>query len=76
MQNALKKVEQNYIYYNLFIKYKNLYIKIINLKIDSHISRTKDFEIKIFGNTTIWDLKEIISKKVFSFYVLFCNPGR
>ena len=38
--------------------------KIIKLKINSFISKVPDSYIKVFGNTTIWDLKEIISKKV------------
>lgn len=38
--------------------------KIITLKINSFISKVPDSYIKVFGNTTVWDLKEIISKKV------------
>jgi len=38
--------------------------KIIKIKINSFISKVPDSYIKVFGNTTIWDLKEIISKKV------------
>jgi len=38
--------------------------KILKLKINSFISKVPDSYIKVFGNTTIWDLKEIISKKV------------
>jgi hypothetical protein len=38
--------------------------KILKLKINSFIPKTPDSFIKVFGNTTIWDLKEIISKKV------------
>lgn len=38
--------------------------KIIKLKINSFIPKVADTYIKVFGNTTIWDLKEIISKKV------------
>jgi len=38
--------------------------KIIKLKINSFISKVPDSNIKVFGNTTLWDLKEIISKKV------------
>jgi hypothetical protein len=38
--------------------------KIIKLKINSFIPKVDDSYIRVFGNTTVWDLKEIISKKV------------
>jgi hypothetical protein len=38
--------------------------KIIKLKINSYIQKVDNCYIRVFGNTTIWDLKEIISKKV------------
>jgi hypothetical protein len=35
--------------------------KIINLKITSSLRTQKDIDLRIYGNTTIWELKEIIS---------------
>ena len=36
--------------------------KIFNLKISSSLRSQKDFDLRIYGNTTIWELKEIIAK--------------
>jgi len=36
--------------------------KVINLKVDSHISNKPDFNIKVYANTTMWELKELVSK--------------
>ena len=37
---------------------------IITLKIIDNIERNNEFFIKVYSNTTMWDLKEIISKKI------------
>ena len=38
--------------------------KVVNLFVSSFISKADDFFIRVYGNTTIWELKEIISKRV------------
>lgn len=38
--------------------------KIVEIKVISYIPRVDDFKLRLYGNTTLWELKEIISKKV------------
>jgi hypothetical protein len=39
--------------------------KVIRLNIiDDTSSKFHEFQIKVYGNTTIWELKEILSKKI------------
>ena len=38
--------------------------KVITLKIIDNIERNNEFYIKVYSNTTMWDLKEIIAKKI------------
>jgi len=37
--------------------------KLLNINVISYIQRIKDFKLKLYANTTFWELKEIISKK-------------
>jgi len=37
--------------------------KIYKLKILSQNFRLEDFEVNVYGNTTMWELREIVSKK-------------
>lgn len=37
--------------------------KVINLTVKSFLQRVDDFKLKLYANTTFWELKEIISKK-------------
>ena len=37
--------------------------KVLNVNISSYIQRVDDFKLKLYANTTFWELKEIISKK-------------
>lgn len=37
--------------------------KVININVNSYIQRVDDFKLKLFANTTFWELKEIIAKK-------------
>ncbi len=50
--------------------------KVINLNINSYIHRVDDFKLKLYANTTFWELKEIISKRVsisFDFLIVKIN---
>lgn len=38
--------------------------KVIQIKFVSLISKVDDFYLRLYANTTIWELKEIISKKI------------
>lgn len=37
--------------------------KVINITVSSYILRVNDFKLKLYANTTFWELKEIVSKK-------------
>ncbi len=37
--------------------------KVINLNVSSYIHRIDDFKLKLYANTTFWELKEIIAQK-------------
>jgi hypothetical protein len=38
--------------------------RIFKLKVTSQTSRAENCEVMLYGNTTMWDLKEIIAKKI------------
>lgn len=38
--------------------------KIINLKFIPYLPRTPDFNLRLFGNTTMWELRQLISKRI------------
>lgn len=37
--------------------------KVININVSSYIQRVDDFKLKLYANTTFWELKQIIAKK-------------